>query len=199
MRDKIMVIGGHGEVGSVIVRALRNEHLVLAGRSQQKMNAFLEHEKINAEIRVLDIETFDISRLDDVRLLIVCVDQKTTRLINYCIEQEIDYLDVTANTDFIQTAKSIPHVGKSRILLGVGLAPGLTNVLAESLLHSHPQNAAINIHIILGLGDHHGDAAIHWTLDNMIHPYIISGQESIRPLTHKLRVSGVNRKYKTYI
>lgn len=170
-RTKIMIIGGHGEVGSMIVAALRNHDLVLAGRNHHAMSTFCERLELTASIRVMDINHFNASLLEDIRFLIVCVDQKDTRLLAYCIEHGIDYMDVSANATFITNARKLPIHSKSKVLLGVGIAPGVSNVLAETLLDSNPVPSSLNLDIHLGLGDHHGVAAIHWTLNSMVERY----------------------------
>ncbi|KJD55928.1 saccharopine dehydrogenase, partial [Bacillus amyloliquefaciens] len=52
-------------------------------------------------------------------------------------------------------------------LLSVGLAPGLTNLLAQKAAQALDETSRIDIAIMLGLGDSHGKAAIEWTVDHL--------------------------------
>lgn len=56
---------------------------------------------------------------------------------------------------------------RSSAVLSVGLAPGLTNLLALEAVRQMDQTDEIEIAIMLGLGDAHGKAAIEWTVDSM--------------------------------
>lgn len=51
-------------------------------------------------------------------------------------------------------------------ILSVGLAPGLTNLLASEVARGLKVER-IDIGVLLGLGDHHGPAAIDWTLERL--------------------------------
>jgi hypothetical protein len=56
-------------------------------------------------------------------------------------------------------------------VLSVGLAPGLTNVLAASLLRRHPDTTRLDLHVVLGTGERHGTEAIAWTMANLDRPF----------------------------
>ncbi|MBD0381473.1 hypothetical protein [Paenibacillus sedimenti] len=44
---------------------------------------------------------------------------------------------------------------------------GLTSLLARRAKNLMDETDSIDISIMLGLGDHHGKAAIEWTIDNL--------------------------------
>ena len=184
-RTKIMIIGGHGEVGSLIVEALRDQDLILAGRNEKAMRAYCTQHRLQADIQVLDIHHFNPALFEDVRFLIVCVDQNETHLLSYCIAQGIDYMDVSANAAFIAKARRLPISSNSNVLLGVGIAPGVSNVLAETLLRETSASPSIYLDIYLGLGDHHGIAAIDWTLAAMVEPYTDPNGAPLQPFRHR--------------
>ncbi|MBU8684896.1 hypothetical protein MOD14_18270 [Bacillus haynesii] len=60
----------------------------------------------------------------------------------------------------------------------VGLAPGLTNLLAQKAAQALDETSCIDIAIMLGLGDSHGKAAIEWTVDhlNMVYDVKVNGR-----------------------
>ncbi|WP_099204005.1 saccharopine dehydrogenase NADP-binding domain-containing protein [Scatolibacter rhodanostii] len=182
---KIIIIGGHGKVGQYITRELKQYNLILVGRSRDKIKNFLDNEKIQAEICIMDIDNLDFTKLNGVRWVIVCVDQENTKLVEFCDSHDIDYMDVTANSEYIEKIQQLKLRGKSKILLGIGLAPGLTNLLAEKFVKLYPSAEKISIEIILGLGEKHGDAAIQWTLDNFLKSYSHLALGLVRPFTQK--------------
>jgi saccharopine dehydrogenase (NAD+, L-lysine-forming) len=196
--SKIMIIGGHGKVGQYITRELRSYSLLLAGRNEEKMKRFIKKEKLKAEVCVMDILNIDFSLMKNVGWVIVCVDQENTMLIEYCDRYGIDYMDVTANSEYIDKIQKLSLKRTSKILLGVGLAPGLTNLLAEKFIQMYPAEKNIDIQLILGLGEKHGDAAIKWTLDNFTKSYSHSIYGYLKPFTRKSKVKSGKDKFSTY-
>lgn len=198
IKDRIMIIGGHGKVGQYVARELRNYNLILAGRDEEKIKRFLDKEKIKAEVCKMDINNIDFANMQGICFVIVCVDQKNTLLLEFCDEHGIDYMDVTANSEYIEKIQHLRLRGTSRILLGVGLAPGLTNLLAEKFVSMYPLAENIKIQLILGLGEKHGDAAIKWTLDNFLKEYHHKTLGQIRPFELKSIVKISQKRLRTY-
>jgi saccharopine dehydrogenase (NAD+, L-lysine-forming) len=197
MRNKIMIIGGHGQVGQYITRALNGEALVLAGRSQEKMTAFIKANGIDGEIRILDIQDPDWTLLEDVKTLIVCVDQTDTKLIKYCNKNDMVYMDVTANSDFINQVHKL-NIDQASVVLGIGLAPGITNLLAHELTKYLTPPAEVQLHVILGMGDKHGDEAISWTLKQFTSPYVHKKYKQLKPFAISSATRYKNKSFPTY-
>lgn len=198
MKNKIMIIGGHGKVGQYITKELKQYSLILAGRNKDKIKSFLKKEKIQAEICSMDIHNINFTELNGVGWVIVCVDQENTKLVEFCDAQGIDYMDVTANSEYIEKIQQLKLRRKSKILLGVGLAPGLTNLLSEKFALMYPAADTINIELILGLGEKHGDAAIQWTLNNFLKSYSHKTLGYIRPFTQKSAIYTGQKSLATY-
>jgi len=175
MRDKILVVGGYGAVGQVICDELGNKFpgkVVAAGRSYQKAKQF----SLKTNGKVLP-RAFDVSsekdldeNLEDISLVVMSLDQKNTKFIETCIKTGIHYIDITASYSFLKLIEKLDDKAKnseSTVVLSVGIAPGLTNLLVK---HSKSQFDSIDIadiFIMLGLGDKHGKAVVEWTIDNI--------------------------------
>ncbi|QIK70615.1 hypothetical protein G7062_10005 [Erysipelothrix sp. HDW6C] len=197
-RDKIMIVGGHGHVGRHISNALRGEKIILVGRNEARIHDFLNQQRLEAEVRVMDInQPLDEALLEDVAHMIVCIDQEDTQLIEYCDNHGLNYMDVTANSTYIERVAQLPLSQKGTYIFGVGLAPGLTNLLTHHFIGMYPEVKDIDVHIILGLGDKHGDAAITWTIDNLVTEYQWQDQR-LTPFKEGGRVVIANSKYKSY-
>lgn len=172
---KIAVVGGHGQVGQGIVRELtRQGHsVVLMGRNVQKMEAFAGLFSPVLEQREVDL-TIAVSpeTLADLDMVIVCLDQTDTRFIEQCQQLGIDYLDISANSDFLKKVDSLPTPKKSTRVIGVGLAPGITNLAAAAYVQREPAAQTIVIDVLLGIGDRHGEAAVKWTFEQLNRTYI---------------------------
>lgn len=175
MNDKILVIGGYGAVGSIISTALAKQFphkVIAAGRSFEKAKALAATSGqaiIPARFEAQHFQAH-MDLLAAVKLVIMCIDQEDTRFMSWCMEAGIDYIDITASQQLIEKAEQLDTLAKkyqTRLLLSVGLAPGITNLLAQYSLQQFENPELLDIFIVLGLGEQHGDAAYRWTMDNL--------------------------------
>lgn len=175
MKDKILVIGGYGNVGKIICRDLGEKFpgkVIAAGRSFEKVKKITQ--TTNGNVLPLKFDLFNTqdnkNLLEDVSTVVMCLDQTDTKFIEECIKMGVNYIDITASYDFfskIQTLHTRAKKTDSTIVMSVGLSPGLTNLMVK-YSKSHLDildNADINL--MLGIGDGHGKAAIEWMVDNM--------------------------------
>jgi len=178
MRDKILVVGGYGKVGAIVSEHLAKVYstkVIVAGRSFDKAKNLTDR-ILNGSIPY----QFDIVKGEDdtllkqVMLVVMCIDQKNTNFVEKCIKEGIHYLDITADHNFIEKIECLDHYAKlnsSSVILSVGLAPGITNLLAQYCANKLPEVKLIDILILLGIGEKHGDAAYRWTFDNIHSTY----------------------------
>ena len=173
-KRKILIIGGYGAVGKTISSALGNlfpKKVIVAGRNFQKakeLSTELNQKVIPLELDINSILEND-KRLDDISLVIMCIDQEDIIFVTQCIERSIDYIDITANYNFLSKIEGLNDLAKkhnSTVVLSVGLAPGLTNLLAKRSKEIVKNIQFVNIYILLGLGEKHGDAAYRWTFND---------------------------------
>lgn len=188
MPGKILVVGGYGGVGRFISTALGDRfpgQVVVAGRNLQKAQDFAA-EIDNKVLPVkLDISLSDdvASVLDDnVAVVVMCVDNQDMRFIEQCIDRRIAYVDISATHEVlskIEKLDSKAREGGSTILLSVGLAPGLTNLLASQCTTALDEVDNVDIFLFMGMGEVHGESSNRWVLDNLNAEYTVrqSGKE----------------------
>jgi saccharopine dehydrogenase-like NADP-dependent oxidoreductase len=174
-RNKTLIIGGYGMVGKKIASILIKEYsrqVVISGRNYSKALEFSQ--ELGERAQPLQLDVFDSKSIekipDDVSLVVMCLDQMDTFFVEACLRKGINYIDITANTSFIlklAEKKNLAISQHASALLSVGLAPGLTNLLAKQVCNLIPNVEQIDIFIMLGLGEAHGKAAIQWTLDHI--------------------------------
>lgn len=155
---RVVVVGGYGAVGREVVAALAGDYeVVAAGRDLAKARSVE-----NAIPMRLDItDTADIDRaLDGADVVVTCVEG--LRLASNCAERGVPYVDVTATYEVISEIEKI-EAPKSPVVLSVGLAPGVTNLLARYCA-TKSADGDIRIGVLLGGGEKHGGAAVDWTL-----------------------------------
>lgn len=171
---KILIVGGYGAVGKTISAALADlfpQKVVVAGRNYQKAKDFSV--ELDQKVTPLKFDSSSISendeRLDDISVVVMCIDQTDTTFVTQCIKRGIHYIDITANYDVLSKIESLDSLAKnhsSTVVLSVGLAPGLTNLLAARSKQVVKNVQFANIYVLLGLGEKHGKAAYKWTFDD---------------------------------
>lgn len=180
MKDKILIIGGYGTVGSTIATHLSKVYpnkIIVAGRNIKKAEKLTR--KLNNLIIPYEFDVSNISSLEilkNVRLVIMCIDQEDSNFVETCINYKINYIDITANQQLIEKFEKLNAKAKEKevsVILSVGLAPGITNLMAKQCIEKLPNTKKIEIYILLGLGEKHGDSAYQWTLENIHKNYAI--------------------------
>lgn len=161
----ILIVGGYGAVGRQIAAILSSaHHVIIAGRNLTKAKATGRDAR---HIDINDSSTWD-SVLEGVDLVITCIDQQDTGFAQAVSKKSCSMLDVTAGDAFFQQAEALNL--STPTLLSVGLAPGLSNLLARAASSDVDQVDSIEIGLLMGTGDEHGSAAIAWSTAQMFDP-----------------------------
>ncbi|AJS60446.1 saccharopine dehydrogenase family protein [Paenibacillus sp. IHBB 10380] len=174
MKQDIVVIGGYGHVGAQICRILGDKYpgdVYAAGRSLERAEQLCS--ATGGKVKPLRMalgEPVNKHLLQRVKLVVMCLDQQDTSFVKACLESGTHYVDVSANGPFFKQLEALDRSGagqKATAVLSVGLAPGLTNLLAGQAKLAMDQTESMDISVMLGLGDSHGKAAIEWTVDSL--------------------------------
>ncbi|KAA3616827.1 MAG: Saccharopine dehydrogenase [Calditrichaeota bacterium] len=180
--NKILIVGGYGAVGRIIAIKLGSifqNQVIVAGRNYQKakeLSINLDRKVIPLELDITSI-SIDDERLSEIKIVIVCIDQKNIKFVKECIRQGIHYIDVSASYEFLSKIELLNSEARnysSTVVLSVGLIPGLTNLLAKLCKSKIKDMKYADIYVMLGLGESHGEAAIRWTLENINTKYFIT-------------------------
>ncbi|MFE1591116.1 NAD-dependent epimerase/dehydratase family protein [Nocardia sp. NPDC058705] len=145
----VLVLGGYGTVGAHLVRLLRAEGIPAeaAGRDAARADRVVD---------VSDGASVDAA-LAETSVVVNCVGAEDVQLARTCAERGITFVDISATSDYVRSLEDIDRPA----VLGVGLAPGLTTLLAVDALEQH--RGPVDIMIGLGSGETHGPAATAWT------------------------------------
>ena len=186
---KILIIGGYGQVGRMIAERLAPlfpGRVAVAGRSGTKARTAATEIGHGATGRTIDVLGRGKDQdLGDVALVLVCIDQIDTGFARRCLERGIRYLDISADYAFLSQVESLDDVARksgATALLSVGLAPGLTNLLAARAKQKMTRVERIDILLEFGLGDRHGQAAVEWLFDNLDAEYQVREDGQMRPV-----------------
>jgi len=188
MKGNILIVGGYGGVGRFISTALGDRfpgQVVVAGRNLQKAQDFASETNNKVVPAKLDISSMDevgASLDDNVALVVMCVENQDTRFVEQCIDRGIQYVDISATYELLSRIESLDGKAQehgSTVLLSVGLAPGLTNLLASHCTAVLEEVHNVDIFLLLGMGEVHGESSNQWVLDNLNSEYHVrqSGEE----------------------
>ena len=179
---QILVVGGYGSVGRIICTDLGNRfpgQVVAAGRNYRKASEFSSETEGNVLPQVIDIfgDHGWNEVLSDVTVVVMCIDQRDTNFIEECTRRGIHYVDITATYEFLAKIEALDTEARKHgatIVLSVGLAPGLTNLLAAHCKSELDEIRNAEIFIMLGLGEVHGEASNRWVIEKMNAKYIVT-------------------------
>lgn len=150
---RVLVLGGYGAVGAPTVGALRaaGHASVVAGRDARRAD------------RVVDLAEPGLAgyleALRGVDAVVNASGAEDPALVSAATDQGAAFVEPTATPGYVSRIERLEPCAP--VLLSVGLAPGLTNLLAADL----PGKGPIDLGVVLGSGEHHGAAATAWSLE----------------------------------
>jgi saccharopine dehydrogenase-like NADP-dependent oxidoreductase len=181
----ILLVGGYGHVGTLLARELAIRYpgqLVVAGRNAEKAQALAATLPGSVRSTVIDVRSEESVKLavQHTALLVNCsVDQLQPSLLRAALASGCSYLDIGANAAAIAgmlelSAEAMQH--GICALVGAGLDPGLTNIMAAQASAHVEGTDAINVALLLSLGDAFGEGAIDYILEALANPTIVEYQ-----------------------
>ncbi len=181
MNGKILIVGGYGAVGRVISLTLADKfsgQVLAAGRNLDKAEALVLES--SGKIRPFQFNLITAHQtpelLDDVAVVIMCLDVPDMLFVQQCLQRGIHYIDITAKDSILQQIEALDTLAKangSSVVLSVGLSPGLTNLLVRHLQTQFDSLQQMDIYGFLGLGEAHGAEATRWTLRSLNDSYTV--------------------------
>jgi saccharopine dehydrogenase-like NADP-dependent oxidoreductase len=175
---RIVLLGGYGAVGRAAAQTLGRwfpQRVVIAGRDPAK--AAVAAAQVGPAIEPLAVDVTDEA---DVRravagaeVVVMCVEQSNAQVAWICLQHGVHYVDVSASDQVHESITQLDELAmtnQATAILSVGVAPGLTNLLARRCVERLGNACDVDITVLLGLGEHHGVDAVRWTLANLARP-----------------------------
>ena len=150
---KVLVLGGYGAVGARIVAQLRTtgDVALAAGRDPARADRVVDlREGASSALR---------AALTDVDVIVNAAGLENPALAMLIAGRGIPFVDITASTGYVAALERLDP--PEPLLVSVGLAPGLTNLLAVAVHATAP--GPVDVVLMLGAGERHGAAATRWS------------------------------------
>jgi saccharopine dehydrogenase (NAD+, L-lysine-forming) len=171
MDGGVLVVGGTGNVGSRIAANLsRRLHgrIIVAGRRSERAAALAA--RLGEGVRARTVDVADgatyASATEAVDLVIVCIDLPDAAFARHCLERGIHYVDITAEYETMCQILALDALARrngATALVGVGLVPGLSNLMAKRGVSAMQGATRVENAFLVGLGEEHGMASLIWT------------------------------------
>ncbi len=169
----ILIAGGYGAVGREVAARLAPAfpgEVRVAGRNRAAADACAARIGHGAQGVELDVDAQSALRVRRGDVVVMCADPSEPTLARDALAAGAHYVDITADLDRLRALEALDSLARRNDatgVLSVGLAPGLTNLLAAQAARRVDRLRRLDLIVLLGAGDAHGSAAVQWTLDNL--------------------------------
>ena len=180
-KKDILIVGGYGTVGQRIAADLAPDYpgrIVVAGRSLEKatqLAAELGH-GVRAQQADVDDPASIQAALEGVGVVVSCIDQREPHLLHAAIAHGLAYTDITPHLMQrrpTQAMKAEAARSGARILLGAGLAPGISNMLARLGADRVGDVESVVSNTLLSVGDIYGPASRSYIMEEIALSYSV--------------------------
>jgi saccharopine dehydrogenase-like NADP-dependent oxidoreductase len=150
--------------------------VVIAGRDPEKAAALCREIGNGTRPRRIDVDDLGTipAALEKVATVMTCVAQRELHLLRSAIERGVAYTDVAPRLAFWQGAEQMATEAKrtgARVVLGAGLSPGISNMMAARLAERLGRVDRIETSLLLSLGDEYGPDSVHHVLEAVTQPF----------------------------
>jgi saccharopine dehydrogenase (NAD+, L-lysine-forming) len=196
----ILITGGYGTVGRRVAADLAPDYpdqVVVAGRSAERaarLAAELGHGARGCRLDLADPDSVEAA-LCGVGLVVSCIDQPEPHLLRSAIGRGLAYTDIAPHLMTrrpTEAMKAEATRSGARIVLGSGLAPGISSLLARLGADRVGAVEKVEVGVLLSVGDAYGPASRAYLLEELSLPYAvwIEGSElPTRPFAASARVN----------
>jgi hypothetical protein len=171
--SRALIIGGYGAVGCQVAEHLAGSpdaEITIAGRDARKAQALAR--RLGCGVEAIALDAQDRSALEvAIRAsdtVVSCTERALLEIADACIRNGRNFLAVGASAEILETLRGRHNAAVrsgSTGVIGVGLAPGITNLLARESMKLGADWEELTIVVELSAFDRHGSEAISWIME----------------------------------
>src|SRR5215213_8877431 len=195
----ILITGGYGTVGRRVAADLAADYpgrLVVAGRSAAKAGQLAAEIGYGVRGRMIDVgDPASVeAALDGVGVVMSCIDQPEPHLLRAAIARGLACTDIAPHLMTrppTEAMKAEATKTGARIVLGTGLAPGISSLLARMGADRVGAVESVESNVLLSASDTYGPASRDYIMEEIAMAYAvhIEGREvPMRPFFGSARV-----------
>lgn len=174
----ILIVGGSGVVGQRIATELApgyGDHVIVAGRNldRAKIAATAIGHGVRAREIDVNVPSSIASALNDVAVVMSCIDQPGRNLLHAALERGLRYTDITPHLTELgrgaayEKIDAAARTSGARVVLGTGIVPGISNVMVRALAETLGGAEKIETSLLLSASDAAGPASFDYFLQEL--------------------------------
>lgn len=171
VKNNILVVGGKGLVGNKIVELIKERN--------PAVQIFIGSRNLSAsspnglQIDVNNPDTFSSIKEKNIHLLVLCANDQSNYILKYCIDNGIDYIDITKPTPDLEKAllSTKNKVMNSQIVFSSGWMGGLVSSLALLTVPDKESIKSIKLFIYYSVNDLAGVSSAHFMAEHVATPF----------------------------
>jgi saccharopine dehydrogenase-like NADP-dependent oxidoreductase len=180
----ILIVGGYGVVGSRIAADLAPDfpdRVIVGGRNLEHANGAAAALGHGVRGRTLDVTVPSSigAALEDVSLVVSCIDQPGRGLLLAAIERGLSYTDITPHLTDLGRGREYEEIDAAarasgaHIVLGAGIVPGISSVVVRALAEVLGGAETIETSLLLTADDAAGPASSDYLLQELATPFTV--------------------------
>jgi saccharopine dehydrogenase-like NADP-dependent oxidoreductase len=181
---KILVVGGYGAVGATVTSTLAGwfpGRVMPGGRDEARAR---QHGGIRIDLSDPDGFRQVLGELGGVSAVVLCVEPTDASAARICLDRGIHLVDIGATRGLLDAVAELNGLAVdtgAAAVLSVGVAPGLTNLLAHRAHDAVGGARRLDLTVLLGSGERHGTDAVRWTVAGLTEPVTARPRRTVLP------------------
>lgn len=171
VKNNILVVGGKGLVGSKILELIKERNpaaqLFIGSRN---LSASLPNA---LQLDVNNPQTFSSIKEKNIHFVVLCANDQSNHILQYCIDNEIDYIDITKPTPDLEKAllSTKNKAMNSQIVFSSGWMGGLVSSLAFLAVPDKKSIKSIKLFVYYSVNDLAGVSSAHFMAEHVATPF----------------------------
>lgn len=166
-KNNILIIGGYGLIGSRIAQLLNERN--------KNFNVFIGSRKFRPSnfnpliLDVTDPDTFYTILQNSIRLIVLCTIDNADNILKFCIENRIDYIDITKPTSDLEKAYSLAkgRIVSSKIVFSSGWMSGIVGSMVLKAKSINDLANEVKVFIYYSINDSAGESSALFMAENV--------------------------------
>ncbi|MDY6783821.1 MAG: saccharopine dehydrogenase NADP-binding domain-containing protein [Cyanobacteriota bacterium] len=203
MTKRVLILGGSGRIGSSVaadVVTYTDARVSVAGRNSVAGTAVAQRLGPNAEFIALDLSEREKlrSQIASSNLVIHCAGpfhHRDGRVLKYCIEEGVSYLDVSDHRSFTQKAfqyRELAQQADVTAIVNTGIFPGISNSMVRQAIEQLDTADRIHLSYVVAGSGGAGLTVMRTTFLGLQHPFEawIEGEwQTVKPYSDRETVT----------
>ncbi len=196
MSDRVLILGGTGEVGSSVARdllAYTSAQISVTGRTRTSDLAG-QSQRVQAQTLDLDDRQALEKAIAAHKLVIHCAGPfryRDTRVLKTCIQQGVNYVDISDDPKYVSNCWQLHDEAECAgitAILSSGVFPGISNSMAKMGIEQFDEPSSVHLRYAVAGSGGAGVTVMRTTFLELQHPfsaYIDGRWQQVKPYSER--------------